>query len=59
VAVTLIDAIALAIVISSMLAALASRCGQPTVIAQVLTGILLGPERPRPAGERDEAAITR
>jgi Kef-type K+ transport system membrane component KefB len=58
VAVTLIGDIALVIVVSSLLGALARRCGQPTVIGQVLTGILLGPERARSAAERDEAAIT-
>lgn len=35
--------IALVIVISSALGALARRCGQPAVIGQLLTGVLLGP----------------
>jgi Kef-type K+ transport system membrane component KefB len=35
--------IALIIVVSSLLGALARRCGQPTVIGQILTGVLLGP----------------
>lgn len=35
--------IALVIVISSVLGAAARRCGQPTVIGQILTGVLLGP----------------
>jgi Kef-type K+ transport system membrane component KefB len=35
--------IALVIVVSSVLGAVARRCGQPTVIGQILTGVLLGP----------------
>lgn len=35
--------IALVIMVSSLLGALARRCGQPTVIGQILTGVLLGP----------------
>jgi Kef-type K+ transport system membrane component KefB len=35
--------IALVIVVSSVLGALARRCGQPVVIGQILTGVLLGP----------------
>jgi Kef-type K+ transport system membrane component KefB len=35
--------IALVIVISSLLGAIARRCGQPTVVGQILTGVLLGP----------------
>ena len=35
--------IALILVASSVLGALARRCGQPTVIGQILAGILLGP----------------
>src|SRR6266700_3454766 len=35
--------IALVLVVSSLLGALARRCGQPTVIGQILTGVLLGP----------------
>jgi Kef-type K+ transport system membrane component KefB len=34
--------IALVLVVSSLLGALARRCGQPTVIGQILTGLLLG-----------------
>ena len=34
---------ALVIVVSSLLGGLARRCGQPTVIGQILTGVLLGP----------------
>jgi Kef-type K+ transport system membrane component KefB len=43
VAATVIGDIALVILVSSLLGALARRCGQPTVIGQILTGILLGP----------------
>jgi len=35
--------IALILVVSSLLGALARRCGQPTVVGQILAGILLGP----------------
>jgi hypothetical protein len=35
--------IALVIVVSSLLSAVARRCGQPAVIGQILTGVLLGP----------------
>jgi Kef-type K+ transport system membrane component KefB len=35
--------IALVLVISSVLGAVARRCGQPAVIGQILTGVLLGP----------------
>jgi Kef-type K+ transport system membrane component KefB len=35
--------IALIIALSSLLGALARRCGQPTVIGQILTGVLAGP----------------
>ena len=35
--------IALVIVVSSLFGALARRCGQPVVIGQILTGVLLGP----------------
>lgn len=35
--------VVLVMVISSALGALARRCGQPTVIGQILTGVLLGP----------------
>jgi Kef-type K+ transport system membrane component KefB len=35
--------IALIFVIASLLGALARRCGQPTVIGQILTGVILGP----------------
>jgi Kef-type K+ transport system membrane component KefB len=35
--------IALVIVVSSVLSALARRCGQPVVIGQILTCVLLGP----------------
>jgi Kef-type K+ transport system membrane component KefB len=38
-----IGAIALVIVASSVLGAAARRCGQPVVIGQILTGVLLGP----------------
>jgi Kef-type K+ transport system membrane component KefB len=40
---TVIGDIALVILVSSLLGALARRCGQPTVIGQILTGVLLGP----------------
>jgi K+:H+ antiporter len=43
VATTVIGDIALVILFSSLLGALARRCGQPTVIGQILTGIVLGP----------------
>jgi Kef-type K+ transport system membrane component KefB len=43
VASTVIGDIALVLVVSSLLGALARRCGQPTVIGQILTGVLLGP----------------
>jgi Kef-type K+ transport system membrane component KefB len=43
VATTVIGDIALVIVVSSLLSVLARRCGQPTVIGQILTGVLLGP----------------
>jgi Kef-type K+ transport system membrane component KefB len=35
--------IALVIVVSSVLGAVARRCGQPAVIGQIMTGVLLGP----------------
>lgn len=35
--------IALIVALSSLLGALARRCGQPTVIGQILTGVLAGP----------------
>jgi Kef-type K+ transport system membrane component KefB len=35
--------VALVIAVSSLLGAVARRCGQPTVIGQILAGILLGP----------------
>jgi Kef-type K+ transport system membrane component KefB len=35
--------IALVIVVSALLGAVARRCGQPLVIGQILTGVLLGP----------------
>jgi Kef-type K+ transport system membrane component KefB len=35
--------VALVLAVSSLLGALARRCGQPTVIGQILAGILLGP----------------
>jgi Kef-type K+ transport system membrane component KefB len=35
--------VALVLVLSSLLGALARRCGQPRVVGQLLTGILLGP----------------
>lgn len=40
---TVIGDIALVIVVSSVLGVLARRCGQPTVLGQILTGVLLGP----------------
>lgn len=40
---TVIGDIALIIVVSLLLSALARRCGQPAVIGQILTGVLLGP----------------
>jgi Kef-type K+ transport system membrane component KefB len=40
---TVIGDIALVIVVSSLLSTLARRCGQPIVIGQILTGVLLGP----------------
>ena len=40
---TVIGDIALVILVSSLLGALARRCGQPIVIGQILTGVLLGP----------------
>jgi Kef-type K+ transport system membrane component KefB len=40
---TVIGDIALVIVVSTLLSALARRCGQPGVVGQILTGILLGP----------------
>ncbi|HEY0936815.1 MAG TPA: hypothetical protein VGD91_24160 [Trebonia sp.] len=38
--------IALVLVVSSLLGAIAQRCGQPRVIGQMLAGILLGPTFP-------------
>lgn len=35
--------IAVVLVVSSLLGAVARRCGQPVVIGQILTGVLLGP----------------
>lgn len=43
VAAVVIGDIALVIAISSSLGKVARRCGQPTVIGQILTGVLLGP----------------
>jgi Kef-type K+ transport system membrane component KefB len=43
VAATVISDIALVIFVSSLLSALARRCGQPIVVGQILTGVLLGP----------------
>jgi Kef-type K+ transport system membrane component KefB len=43
VAAIVIGDIALVIVVSSLLSALARRCGQPIVVGQLLTGVLLGP----------------
>jgi Kef-type K+ transport system membrane component KefB len=42
-AANVIGDIALVILISSLLSALARRCGQPAVIGQILTGLVLGP----------------
>jgi Kef-type K+ transport system membrane component KefB len=39
----LVRDIALVILVSSLLSGLARRCGQPAVIGQILTGVLLGP----------------
>jgi aryl carrier-like protein len=43
VAAIVIGDIALVIVVSTLLSALARRCGQPIVVGQILTGVLLGP----------------
>ena len=43
VATTVIGDIALVTLVSSLLSVVARRCGQPTVIGQILTGVLLGP----------------
>jgi Kef-type K+ transport system membrane component KefB len=43
VAADVIGDIALVILISALLGAVARRCGQPAVIGQILTGLLLGP----------------
>jgi Kef-type K+ transport system membrane component KefB len=43
VAANVLGDIALVIVVSSVLGAAARRCGQPAVIGQILTGVLLGP----------------
>jgi Kef-type K+ transport system membrane component KefB len=43
VAAIVIGDIALVIAVSSLLGALARRCGQPTVIGQILAGVVLGP----------------
>jgi Kef-type K+ transport system membrane component KefB len=43
VVVDVIGDIALVITISALLGTVARRCGQPTVIGQILTGLLLGP----------------
>ena len=40
---TVIGDIALVLLVASLLSALARRCGQPGVIGQILTGVLLGP----------------
>lgn len=40
---TVIGDIALVITVSLLLSALARRCGQPLVIGQILTGVILGP----------------
>ena len=40
---TVIGDIALVLLVASLLSALARRCGQPAVIGQILTGVLLGP----------------
>jgi Kef-type K+ transport system membrane component KefB len=42
-AATVIGDIALVILVSSLFGLLARRCGQPIVIGQILTGVLLGP----------------
>jgi Kef-type K+ transport system membrane component KefB len=42
-ATTVIGDIALVILVASSLSVLARRCGQPAVIGQILTGVLLGP----------------
>jgi Kef-type K+ transport system membrane component KefB len=42
-ATTVIGDIALVLLVSSLLSVLARRCGQPMVIGQILTGVLLGP----------------
>jgi Kef-type K+ transport system membrane component KefB len=42
-ATTVIGDIALVILVSSLLGVLARRCGQPSVMGQILTGVLLGP----------------
>jgi hypothetical protein len=43
VAADIIGDIALVIVISALLSSVARRCGQPAVIGQILTGLILGP----------------
>ena len=43
VAATVIGDIALVLLVSSLLSVFARRCGQPVVIGQILTGVLLGP----------------
>ena len=43
VATTVVGDIALVIMVALLLSALARRCGQPAVIGQILTGVLLGP----------------
>jgi Kef-type K+ transport system membrane component KefB len=43
VATQVIGDIALVVIVSSLLGLAARRCGQPTVIGQILTGLLLGP----------------
>jgi Kef-type K+ transport system membrane component KefB len=40
---TVIGDIALVFIVASLLGALARKCGQPAVIGQILTGVLLGP----------------
>ncbi len=42
-ATTVVGDVALVIFVSLLLSALARRCGQPAVIGQILTGVLLGP----------------
>ena len=42
-AANVIGDIALVVLVASLLGALARRCGQPAVIGQILTGVLLGP----------------